>query len=437
MHTTIIVYTPKASPRLQYILDWLFKEQLKVSYTLTHHETEVIQLPFFVSYGAAFHNALSIPDMGLLWEQSIAVHDIQIGNWKGLPTLYAGNKNAYMVPFDLLSAIFFLLSRYEEHYSYTPDKHGRYPATESILYKEGWLQEPIVDQWVQSFREMLINKYQIPINTPLFSFQPTYDIDIAFSYLHKGLKRTVGGYLRDIVAGRWGKISERKSVLSKKQPDPYDSFQYLQQLHAETGYQPIYFILAASSTSEFDKNISPTHPAMQTLVRQMGNEGKLGIHPSYFTAREKGLFLKEKTVLERIAGKEITQSRQHFIKFVIPKTPIKLIKKGIKDDYSLGYGSHLGFRAGTGQSFRWYDIGYETISPIRIHPFCFMDTTAKYEMGLSVIDAFTQLDLMKRSLQRANSQLVTIFHNFSLGTDPEWKGWAEAYTDFVKGIPIS
>jgi hypothetical protein len=41
---------------------------------------------------------------------------------------------------------------------------------------------------------------------------------------------------------------------------------------------------------------------------------------------------------------------------------------------------------------------------------------------------------MTRILQRTGSTLITIFHNFSLGTDEGWKGWRNAYEQYVAEI---
>jgi len=125
-------------------------------------------------------------------------------------------------------------------------------------------------------------------------------------------------------------------------------------------------------------------------------------------------------------------SRQHYIKMKIPDTCRLLLRNNITDDYSMGYGSHLGFRAGTGNSFSWYDLENETISPLRIHPFCFMDTTAHYEMRLSASEAFEKLNIMCAILEKTGGTLVTIFHNFTLGTGNEWKGWRQAYEHFLQ-----
>ena len=66
-----------------------------------------------------------------------------------------------------------------------------------------------------------------------------------------------------------------------------------------------------------------------------------------------------------------------------------------------------------------------------MHPFCFMDSTAHYELGLSAEEAFMELSNMSDKLQTVRGRLVTVFHNFSLGSEEEWKGWNEAYQELL------
>jgi hypothetical protein len=136
-------------------------------------------------------------------------------------------------------------------------------------------------------------------------------------------------------------------------------------------------------------------------------------------------------MLEEITGQKIPVSRQHYIRIKMPDTYRMLLKNGITGDYSMGYGSHLGFRAGTGNSFTWYDVAQDSQTALRVHPFCFMDTTAHFEAKLSVMEAFEKLDAMSKLLEKTGSAMITIFHNFSLGTSNEWKGWRQAYEDFL------
>ena len=427
---TIVVYTAEKSNRLKYVLDWLLKERLQLDYSVTTDQQDTSGLVFFISYGKPLPNSLSIPDTGMLWQKDIVKTVPQKGSWKDLPTLFAMPGKEYTLPFDFFSAVFYLLSRYEEYHSFNADKHGRYPATNSILYKNGWLNRPIADEWVFAFRKQLQAALGMNIPATPYLFQPTYDIDMAYSHLHKGVGRIVGAYVRALLKGDVKQISERTQVLKKKQKDPYDSFRWLRQLHKEYDHKPLYFILSSAQTTAFDKNIHPRHPAMVRVIKNVAKDGSVGIHPSYYSG-ENNKIGKEKKMLEEIIGRSIHISRQHYIRIKMPDTYRMLVKNDITEDYSMGYGVHLGFRAGTGNSFFWFDIEQDSISTLRIHPFCFMDTTAHYEAKLSAMEAFEKLHAMSKVLEQTGSTMITIFHNFSLGTSHEWKGWRQAYEDFL------
>ena len=428
---TIVVYSAENSNRLRYILDWLLKERLQFDYRITRDEQSLSNLPFFIAYGKPMPNSLSIPDERLLWEKGIQKLSPKAGKWNDLPTLFATTGSAYTIPFDLFSAAFFLLSRYEEYDHFNHDKHGRYPATNSILYKNGWLMRPILDEWVFAFRKQLQIMCGMPIPATPFLFQPTYDIDMAYSHIHKGAGRIIGAYMRALLKGDVKQISERTQVLKKKQKDPFDSFRWLRQLHKQYDYKPLYFILAAAKTTAYDKNIHPEHPAMMRVIKNLAKEGTIGIHPSYYSAHH-DMLAKEKNILELIAGKTTHISRQHYIKIKMPDTYRLLLSNKITADYSMGYGSHLGFRAGTGNPFLWFDLEKDTVTQLRVYPFCFMDSTAHFEAKLSPTEAFEKLEAMSKALEQTGSMMITVFHNFSLGTSKEWSGWRQAYERFLQ-----
>jgi len=426
METT--VYSASSGSRLKYVLDWLLKERLQLSYRITSDEADL--QPGCIAYGKVIPGCISIPDAGLLWQTGTKALEPGTGMWQDIPTLFSTEPQGYTLPFDLFSAIFYLLSRHEEYYPHRPDKHGRYVAGNSILHRNGWLQRPLADEWVAALRKEIQKGSGMSLPPLHFIFQPTYDIDRAYSHLHKGVTRIVGAYVRAIMKMDVGQISERTQVLKNRQKDPYDSFRWLRQLHKEYDCKALYFILAAAKTTAFDKNIHPQHPAMLRVIKNIARDGVIGTHPSYYS-EEDDKAAKEKKMLEHLSGMAITMSRQHYIKVKTPATYQLLLRNGIKHDYSMGYGSHLGFRAGTGSSFLWYDLQAEQATALRLHPFCFMDTTAHFELGLSPSDAMAQLDAMSRILEHTGSTLVTIFHNFSLGTAVEWKGWKGAYEHFL------
>lgn len=437
----VVVHSTESSPRITYVLDWLLRERLHVSYRVEVAEGRM-QVPDpdnrldhtgegpVIYYGMSVPGAVCIPAAGLLGQAGLQRQEPPSGEWRGIPTLFATRDAGYSVPFDIFSAVFYLLSRYEEYYAHTADKHGRYPATESILYRNGWLQRPLVDEWVHALRGELERVLKIRLPAPAFSFHATYDIDMAYSHLHKGVGRIAGAFLRALLRADLRQIGQRSRVLRKKQKDPYDAFRWMRQVHKEYEVAPTYFVLSALRTTRFDKNIHPQHPAMVRVIKNLAREGRVGIHPSYY-AQEGEAMRQEKRVLEHVAGHATCISRQHYIRAVVPHTQRMLMGEGITDDYSMGYGTHLGFRAGTGSPFAWYDLEREQVTALRIHPFCFMDTTAHYDSGLDAQQAFTQLAHMTAALRRTGGTLTTIFHNFSLGTAEEWKGWRQAYELFL------
>ncbi len=426
---SIEIYAAQQSPRLLYVLNWIFSEQCKLGYHVVSSPSVQTQ----ISYGKIIPGTISIPDEGLLWQKNIQRQNIAVGNWNNLPAFFPSQED-YTITFDLFSAVFYNISRYEEYLPYKPDKHERYPAADSILTKNGLLERPITDEWLHALRSLLRDKLGLKIEEPAFSFQPTYDIDIAWSYKNKGLMRNLGAGLKDFVRFKFSLVNERIDALYGDVKDPYDAYGKMSEWHKEFGLTPYYFILAALEVSDFDKNISPVDYSMQQLVKQLYAEGKIGMHPSYFSQVRTGEFAKEKASLEEIVVEKITISRQHYLRHKLPETYRMLIQQGIEEDFTMGYGTHLGFRAGTGRSFLWFDLPQEQQTELRVHPFCFMDSTAKYDCGLSPEDTFKKLGQMAEKLKSVNSGLITVFHNFSLGTAREWKGWDIAYRQFLANI---
>ena len=424
----LTIYAHQSSPRLKYVLDWLFCARLGFNYSLTSSPEEAIAAQHCITYGFVYgaKNAVEITAGNLLWETNIDAHFLNRKTWQGLHALYFDDDADCDIPFDIISGIFYLLTRYEEYIKPETDRHGRFPYTASILDFDGMLERPIVDEWVEHLRQLLEQRWSISIPKNKYTFEATYDIDIAWKYRNKGLKRYVGAALRDVATFQLPSIPERFS-----EKDPWDAYGWLQDLHNRTGIKPRTFVLAAQSTTAFDKNISPSHPQMQTLIRRLAAEAEIGLHPSYLTKNDREKIIAEKSLLESITGKPVTISRQHFIRLFLPHTYRDLIAAGITDDYSMGYGTHTGFRAGTSHSFLWYDLANEETTALHIHPFCFMDTTAHYDLKLSPSAAFERLRLLEETLQKLGGRLTTIFHNFSLGTDIEWRGWRQAYEEFV------
>ena len=366
----------------------------------------------------------------LLFENEIKEQVIEcftINNYKAFFKI-----NRSDLSFDIFSASFYLLSRYEEYLPHQKDMYGRYAHENSLAFKEGFLNIPLINIWIKDLANSLKRKYSIfNVQCSMFNFVPTYDIDIAYSYKHKGLLRNIGGFLRS-------PSLERIKVLLGIQKDPFDTYAYLDGLHQKYNLHPTCFFLVAEKNGEYDKNISPHKDAMWQLVKLHAKKYSIGLHPSWQSGDSFSLLEKEKTQLEAMAGQTasagqtgITSSRQHYIRFNLPGGYQRLTGAGITDDYSMGYGSINGFRASVASAFFWYDLEKEQQTPLRIHPFCFMEANSYYEQKLSAPETYNELMHFYDQCKAVNGTLITIWHNNFLGDDKIFAGWRSVYERFL------
>ncbi len=424
----LLIYSSKSTNRLQYICKFIFEEVLSTSYTIT---TDDVNFRLYtgskINYSDIyFNNTFQIIPHALLFETIIQSQAVAVSRSEENPIFFTIANSDY--PFDIFAAVFYCITRYEEYLLHTEDEYGRFAHENSLAFKEDFLHLPLVDLWLKDFKATLLNQFSELIFQPKsFSFTPTYDIDIAWSYKEKGLIRNIGGFLKS-------PSLERVSVLLTGNNDPYDSYEVMNDLHQKYNLKPLYFFLVASKNGLHDKNILPTNAAMQKLISQHAAKYEIGLHPSWQSYNDANILKEEKNTLEDISQKNIQTSRQHYIKLTLPETYQNLISTGITNDYSMGYGSINGFRASSASSFNWYDLSAEKITSLRIHPFCFMDANCYYEEKLSLDESFKELMKYYNICKEINGPLVTIFHNNFLGTDKKFKGWKELYFQFISQL---
>jgi hypothetical protein len=437
----LLIYAHTISPRLNYITQFIFTDLLLTPYILTdsidqlqQHQGPAICYHYTSVNPSAYH----IGATKLLFETEISPPIIEIFTANGQPAFF---KTAGDFPFDIFAAAFYLISRYEEYLPHSKDIYGRYAHENSVAFKAGFLQWPLVELWVKQLQTSLQQRFPtLQFGKKTFRFLPTYDIDIAYSYLHKGWWRNLGGALREP-----GGIVNRLAVLMGKRPDPFDCYAWLDELHRKHHLQPMYFFLVAAQNGQYDKNILPNKPALQQLIHSClrldvgiasttDTRYPVGIHPSWQSGDTPALLQTEKQALEAITAQPITASRQHYIRFNLPDGYAKLLQAGITDDYSMGYGSINGFRASVAQPFYWFNLATNEITALRVHPFCFMDANSFYEQKLSPQQAQEELQHYVTVCKDLNTVLCTIWHNNFLGTDPLYKGWREVYAEFIQSI---
>ena len=369
---------------------------------------------------------MQISPVNLLFEQNISPQKIDCFEINNRKAFFKTNSADFS--FDIFAASFYLLTRYEEYLPHQKDIYGRYAHENSLAFKEGFLNIPLINIWTKDFVFAIQNKFpDFTFHYTSFNFIPTYDIDIAYSYKHKSLARNIGGFLKSPAL-------DRIRVLWGFQKDPFDVYDWLNELHEKLGLKPIYFFLVAAQNSQYDKNVLPQKKAMWALIKSHAKKYIVGLHPSWQSGDEKQLLKKEKEQLEAMSEKAIICSRQHYIRFNLPEGYKSLLEAGFKDDYSMGYGSINGFRASVASSFNWFDLEKNEETNLRIHSFCYMEANSYYEQKISATSAFEELMHYFNICKQTNGTLITIWHNHMLGPDKLYKGWGEMYEKFLQTI---
>ncbi|MCB0637138.1 MAG: polysaccharide deacetylase family protein [Lewinella sp.] len=426
----ILVWSPQLGPRLTYILEEALGRLLGWSWQLTT-DPELFARWSGPKFGYA---ATPLPApapwvkaAGLLEEQGIREWPLTTVAGPGHPGLFPVGPGG-LLPFDPLAACFFLLSRYEEYGPYEPDAHGRYPARLSWAWRAGCLDRPVVVLWARQLGAALRERFpQLPAPPADYQFCPTYDVDLPWAVARPSLRGLARAVL-DGLMGRRALSRLRWRVWKGREADPFDRFAWLQQLHETTGHPATVFFLLSGGLNRYDVNPATWRPAYRRLVRAVTAWATVGVHPSYFAGERPARLRRECRRLLRLTGQPVQLSRQHFLRFSLPATYRHLIAAGLHADYSMGYAETPGFRAGTTEPFRWYDLEREAVTPLRVVPFAVMDVTLRQYQGLNPEAAAAYLRSLQEDCRREGWRLTTLWHNSSFSSYHGWEGWEEVYS---------
>lgn len=329
------------------------------------------------------------------------------------------------VLFDPLAATVFFVARWEEIYNTTvssTDKHGRFLAVRSQSYKEGVLGKPSVNLLAMSLARELNLNYTLSD----YSYKPTIDVDVAYKYLSRPLWKSIGGLAKDILTLK--NPFPRIKTLTGKHDDPYDTYGFIANLHAEFDLDTTYYVLRTDHQKPYDVcvNINGIDRLVESLKSNKHNN--VNWHPSYKASSDlDGEYIKEKALFPG----DSSSVRHHFLKLE-PHMWSSLDKCSIRLDSSLVYADLPGFRAGICRQYPAYDLKLDTILDLQILPPVVMDSTLKTYMGLNADEAVKEVENLSDQIRGVGGTMVTIWHNTSVSDSDFWKGWQNVYKEVVR-----
>lgn len=428
----LLIYTHKITHRVKYILNLVFTDVLGVVFELT------TDADFFKKHNGPklsytinpVCDELFFTSRSLLFEHGITEQNVSVFDYKNVKVFFATGK-ASALPFDVFAASFYLVTRYEEYLPHIRDEHDRFIAEDSLAFTNGFLHKPVVNIWIMWVKEQIQNKYpELVFPERKYEFISTIDIDNAYAYREKGFTRSVGGYLKSLSKLSMSEMTERTKVLLGFKKDPYDTYAFQMETIKKYKLKAIYFFLLGDYGVN-DKNLPVESKKFQSLIKMLGDYAQVGIHPSYGSNTNKEQLRKEVERLSKVLHRDVTKSRQHFLKLTLPETYRNLIDLDITDDYTMGFASQVGFRAGICTSFNFYDLDLELETKLKVHPFAVMEGTLKYYMNVHPEDAMEKIRPLIDEVRAVNGQFMSLWHNDTLNDQKLWAGWKEVYEEMV------
>lgn len=431
----ILIFTDETTQRVNYTFKMVFTNFMNTKIEITSDKN------FFNTYKGhkisysknKIKDELFFYSSDILFQNKISNLNIEVSSWKKIKIFFHTNETGSL-PFDIFACIFYMLSRYEEYLPHIKDNHKRFPAKNSLAFKNGFLKLPIVELWINELK-LLIESFYPDFKFPQRKFNHinTIDVDHAFLFKEIGFFRGIWKLFKSFVKFDFEKIKLQLNVLTNKLYDPYDNFDYLLKISKKYNIEFIYFFLLADF-SKYDRNIPFYNKKFIELIQSTSDYFNVGIHFSYNSNHSIYTKKKELDRLSNIVRRKIKKSRQHFLKLNLPLTYQNLIKLGIKEDYSMGYASHFGFRAGTSLPYYFYDLENEKETDLLIKPFVIMDGTLNNYLKLNVEEAKYSIKNIISTLKKVNGNYISIWHNHSLCDMDEWKGWKDIFEFSIKEL---
>ena len=374
--------------------------------------------------------------------------------YEGLPVIYhgRGNHEAWVrkseglieTNVDIIASSFFMLSRYEEVVLDIKDEHSRFPASASLAFGEGFLNRPIVNEyiellwnWVHALEPGLTPKPLWPENKD-FAVCLTHDVDHLrrYSFLPP-VTRIGSAVLRggDFRLGFNIAIDYLMTLFHLKK-DPFDTFAYILNLEHKLGFTSSFYFMAGGG-SKLDVKYSILEPKVVKLLRQIEDKGsEAGMHASYNSYDRPEHIESEKARLDRVVGGEGCGCRQHYLRWKAPYTWQAQESAGLLYDATVGFADHAGFRCGFCLPFEPFDIIRDRKLNIWELPLTVQEETLRHAgyQNLRPEEAYKEMVQLIQVTRRCHGVFVLLWHNSSFDPLSGWAGWKEVYDKVMKYI---
>ncbi len=335
------------------------------------------------------------------------------------------------ISYDIIGLTYWMLTRQEEVGRTDLDDHGRFAATSSHAYKNGYLERPVVDEWLHILGQVIQRTWpSIKLKQNSFSIKVSHDVDQPSQYAFKTwgqIARIMGGHLikrRDLKAFVQTPYIKLVSINKIHASDNFYTFDWIMSQSEQHGLKSAFYFMCSNS-GIYDGDYILEDRRIRHLIRKIHQRGhEIGLHPSYGSYQKTEMIGNEFSRLLSICDEEKVQQsewggRMHYLKWTQPDTLRSLEKSGLDYDSTLGYADRPGFRCGTCFEYPAFDpVAKETLK-LRVRPLILMDSTfigEKY-LGIGMSEQAENIALkLKNICRKLQGTFTILWHNSTLTT---------------------
>ena len=327
---------------------------------------------------------------------------------------------------DIIGSIFYLLSGYEETQTNKRDSHNRFMSRYSFLSKDNLILRPIVNEYIEFLFAAI--KYLIPeFITPNRNFKKliTSDVDQPYNPDINNLRGLLKGFLKYFIKKDYtdNPLNILKNYFYFKfgtidNDRDYNNFQWMLDINNEKQNKLIFFFLVNKIRNKFDGYYSISEKPIKNLIKRILEHGhEIGIHFSYDTFKNKQKFKEEFREFKKEFLFTSKKSRQHYLRWCSINTPQLLEYTGVKNDFTLGFSDHIGFRSGTCFEHKLYDLINRKSLEIYETPLIVMDVSLYSENYMNIGSKNEIIDLIDQLVKECKHYkgiFSVLWHNNQL-----------------------
>ena len=356
---------------------------------------------------------------------------LPLKTWRGIPLLFGEPREEWsadgsqlIIYADLLASTYFLISRYEEMYRRSErDSYGRFPGKSSLPYRAGFLHRPIIDEYGEALRQILLETgiaehHNLRLEERPHTFSRvnlTHDLSRPYNY------RGWRSFLRAWLKQKNSPLEAARLSFSADVEDDYFTFPKFLKWDRNTcdslgrDRSDIFLFIRMPSRHPLDKPYYSLHSLYLRRILSIAAKHKvlLALQCSYAAGHQSELISKERHQFEKAFRQRPRGLRHNKLTSCEPEDLLQAYVSGFRNDYSMGYADVVGFRLGTCRPVKFINPNTRLLTELILHPLVLRDLTLSDQryMALEQDEAERIAHDLIRTTARYNGELTLLWHN--------------------------